>query len=394
MRRGTVRQRSKVKKDSWTIQIYLGRDPITGQKRYYSEAVKGSKATAERRLTELLRELDTNTYTDPSTLTVAEYLREWLDGNTKVQTRTLEGYRGNVERYIIPRIGPIPVERLSAQQIKDMETWLLREGGKSGQGLCGTTVRQVHRILSKAFKDGKRLKQISGRALGEIQDVEPPKETPFESGTLTWEDIPTFFKHIDDPQYSTCFLLAMQTGLRRSELAGLQWQDVDLKVGAISVRRTLVKLPSGGVSKSTPKSKIGRSITLPSQSIEALRVHRGRQGNLPGNGNFVFCHSEGTPLDPNQITKKFKQVARAAGIVNLRLHDLRHTHATLLLKENTNLKVTSERLGHSNIAITAKLYSHVLPTVQRMAAQRFGDAWSGMEDLENLGNGKRNGKIA
>ncbi len=219
MRRGTVRQRPKIKKDSWTIQFYLGRDPITGQKRYHSEAVKGTKAPAERRLTELLRELDTNTYTDPSTLTVAEYLREWLDGNTWVETRTLEGYRGNVERYIIPNIGHIPVERLSAQQIKDMETWLLREGGKSGKGLSETTVRQVHRILSKALKDGQKLKQFSRRALGEIQDVEPPKETPFESGTLTWEDIPTFFAHMDDPQYSTCFPLAMETGLRRSGLA-------------------------------------------------------------------------------------------------------------------------------------------------------------------------------
>ena len=83
MRRGTVRQRPKIKKDSWTIQFYLGRDPITGQKRYHSEAVKGTKAAAEPRLTDLLREPDTNTYTDPSTLTVAEYLREWLDGNTK-----------------------------------------------------------------------------------------------------------------------------------------------------------------------------------------------------------------------------------------------------------------------------------------------------------------------
>ena len=394
MRRGTVRQRSKIKKDSWTIQFYLGRDPITGQKRYHSEAVKGTKAAAERRLTELLRERDTNTYTDPSTLTVAEYLREWLDGNTKVETRTLEGYRGNVERYITPNIGHIPVERLSAQQIKDMETWLLREGGKSGKGLSETTVRQVHRILSKALKDGQKLKQFSRRALGEIQNVEPPKETPFESGTLTWEDIPTFFEHIDDPQYSTCFLLAMQTGLRRSELAGLQWQDVDLKAGVLSVRRTRVKLPSGEVRKSTPKSKSGRSITLPSQSIEALGIHRGRKGNLAGNGNFVFCNSEGAPLDPNKITKKFTEVARAAGIWNLRLHDLRHTHATLLLNENTNLKVTSERLGHSNIVITAKLYSHVLPTVQRRVAQRFGDAWSAMEDQEKSQNGKWNGSLA
>ena len=92
-------------------------------------------------------------------------------------------------------------------------------------------------------------------------------------------------------------------------------------------------------------------------------------------------------MDPNKFTKKFTKVARAAGIWNLRLHDLRHTHATLLLNENNNLKVTSERLGHSNLAITAKIYSHVLPTVQRRAAQRFGDSWNEMEDQKKSKNG-------
>ena len=126
----------------------------------------------------------------------------------------------------------------------------------------------------------------------------------------------------------------------RSELSGLQWQDVNLHGGLLSVRRARVKLLSGGFSMSTPKSGRGRSVILPLQSAEALREHRERQGNLPENGNFVFCDSAGTPLDPNQITKKFKQIAKAAGVGTLRLHDLRHTHATLLLNEDVNLKVT------------------------------------------------------
>ena len=378
----------KVRKDSWTVQIYLGRDPITGKKRYHSEAVKGTKAQAERRRTELQREVDTGTYADPSPLTVADYLREWMDGNTKVKPRTLEGYRGNVERYIIPRIGSVPVERLSGRQIDDMETWLLIKGGKHGQGLSNNTVRQVHKILSKALKDGRKLKKFSRKVLDEVEVVDPPKETQYEAGTLAWEDLSNFLDTVKDLQYRTCFLLAVQTGLRRSELSGLQWQDVDFQDGSLSVRRARVKLPSGAVSTSTPKSGRGRSIILPPQSIEALTNHRDRQGNPSGNSNFVFCNSDGRPLDPNQITKTFKAVATTAGFANLRLHDLRHTHASLLLKEDVNLKVTSERLGHSSVAITANLYSHVLPTVQRGAAHRFGDAWSAMEDQEKSRNGK------
>ena len=388
MARGPIRQRSKVRKDSWTVQIYLGRDPITGKKRYHSKAVKGTKAQAERRLTELQRQVDTGTYADPSPLTVAEYLREWLDENKSVSDRTMEGYRGNVERYIIPRIGPLPVERLSGRQVAEMETWLLNRGGRYGQGLSNNPVRQVHRILRKALKDGRKLKKFGRKVVDEVEVVEAPQEIQYEGGTLSWEDITRFLDGVKDLQYRACFLVAIQTGLRRSELAGLQWQDVDLQRGSLSVRRARVKLPSGPVITSTPKSGRGRSIILPSQSIEALTNHRDRLGNPSGNGNFVFCKSDGTPLDPNQITKTFKAVATTAGFGNLRLHDLRHTHASLLLKEDVHLKVTSERLGHSGVAITAKLYSHVLPTVQRGAAHRFGDAWSAMEDQEKFRNGK------
>lgn len=131
---------------------------------------------------------------------------------------------------------------------------------------------------------------------------------------------------------------------------------------------------------------------MPPQSIDALRSHRERLGGSSEDDDFVFCHSDGTPLDPGQVSKKFKMIATAAAVGHLRLHDLRHTHAILMLSQNVNLKVTSERLGHSSIAITGDLYSHVQPNVQEEAAQRFGDAWSGIEDSENIGNGKWNGK--
>lgn len=311
-----------------------------------------------------------------------------MDGNKSVSVRTLEGYRGNVERYIIPRIGSVPVERLSGRQVAEMETWLLNKGGRYGRGLSNNTVRQVHRILSKALKDGRKLKKFGRKVVDEVEVVEGPQETQYEEWTLSWEDITRFLDGIKDLQYRACFLVAMQTGFRRSELAGLQWQDVDLQKGNLSVRKARVKLPSGRVLTSTPKSGRDRSVILPPQSLEALTDHRERRGSSSGNGNFVFSKIDGTPLDPNQITKKFKKVATIAGFGNLRLHDLRHTHATLLLNEEVNLKVTSERLGHSSIAITAKLYSHVLATVQRSAAHRFGDAWSAMEDQDKSRNGK------
>ena len=256
-----------------------------------------------------------------------------------------------------------------------------RVAGMDG-GMSNKTARQVRKLLDKALKDGHKLEKFARKVVDEVAEIEAPQETQYEAGTLARENVTRFFDRVEDLQYRTCFLLRMRNGLRRSELSGLLWQDVDFRDGILSVRRACIKVPSRRCSTSTPESRPGLSIMWPSQAVEALKDHSARQARLSGNGSFVFCNSEGTPLDPNQIAKQFRQVARSVGNGNLRLHDLRHTHATLLLSEEVNLKATFERMGHSGVAITAKLYSHVLPTVRKSAAHRFGDAWSAMVDGE------------
>ena len=393
MARGSIRQRSKKKKDSHTFQVYLGRDPITGKKRYHSESVKGTRGDTDRRLTEVLRELDTGSFVKPIRLEVRAYLEQWMRdcAPLHVTQRTLEGYRGNINRYILPKIGGIPLEKLTAHQVQEMESDLLREGGRDKRPLSPSTVLQVHRILSKALTDAVRLGQLRQNV---AERVVPPRIKKHEVRTLTWEEVARFLQHVEDDQYRTLFLLDIQTGLRRSELLGLRWRDVNCSIAMLAVRRAWIKLPSGRKTMSETKSGQSRVVYLPPQSIDALRLHREGQGKLSGDDDFVFCHSDGSPFDPDHVSKKFKRIATEAGVGTLRFHDLRHTHATLMLSENVNLKVTSERLGHSSVAITGDLYSHVQPTVQEEAAQRFGDAWRSIEDPENLGNGKRNGKIA
>ena len=126
-----------------------------------------------------------------------------MDGNTKVNPSTLEGYRGNVERYIILRIGSVPAERLSGRQIDEMETWLLNKGGKCGQGLSNNTVRQVHKILSKALKDGRKLRRFGQKGVAEVAVVEPPQETQYEAGTMAWEDVTRVLDGANDPPFGT-----------------------------------------------------------------------------------------------------------------------------------------------------------------------------------------------
>ena len=380
MARGTIRQRSKVRKDSWTVQIYTGVDARTGKKRYHSEAVKGTKTLAQRRLTELLRELDTGTLVEPSRLTVAEYLELWLRDSAalRVSKRTLESYKGNVDRYLVPKLGPIPLEKLSPRHVQEMEAQLLKEGRRNGGPLAPGTVLQVHRVLSTALNDADTL----GVAVRNVVDaVKPPRTTKYEAQFLSWEEVHAFLDQITYPLHQTLALLAIQTGLRRSEMLGLRWRDLDLSAGTLSVRRALIKLASGSTELKAPKNNQARVVDLPPESVEALRIHRERSPDTSGNGNFVFCHSDGSALDPDLITQAFERIAKKSGLKGLRLHDLRHTHASLMLSQGIHPKIVSERLGHSSIGITIDLYSHVLPTVQGEAVSHFGAEWK-----------KRNGK--
>ena len=374
MARGSIRQRSKVRKNSWNLQIYLGTDPVTGKKRYHADTVQGTKAEAERRLTELLREKDTGTFTKPSRLTVREYLEQWFRdyAETHVRRRTQEGYRGNLDRYILPRIGDVPLDKLTPRHVQEMESELLRNGGTQGRGLSPTTVLQVHRILSNALGSAVRLGIVVRNVAGA---VEPPRITQYEAPTLAWDEVNSLLEQVTDPFYQTLFLLVIQTGLRRSESVGLQWRDVDLAAATLSVRRAWIKLPSGEMELTSPKSRQARVVDLPAESVEALKAHRVRQADVAGKGNFIFCHPDGSPLNPNLVTRVFKRTATKAGLENFRFHDLRHTHASLMLALGVHLKVVSERLGHSGIGITGNHYSHVLPTVQKGAVEQFGAAW-------------------
>jgi integrase len=319
-------------------------------------------------------------------VTFGSYLERWLKehASSRVRQRTLEGYRGSLERYVIPRLGRVPLERLRARDLQELELELLGSGGVRGDGLSPRTVLQVHRVISSALRTAEVLGLVSSNV---ARLVEPPRVVRHEAHTLTWEEAHRFLEQVDDPLYQALFLVALQTGLRRSELLGLQWRDVDLDAATVSVRRALVKLPSGTAELTAPKAGRGRMLEFPPESLDALRM---RWLALGRNGDFVFCHSSGSPLDPDAVTQKFKRVAQRSGLGHLRLHDLRHTHASLMLAQGTHLKVVSERLGHASIGITGDLYSHVQPTVQSEAVQRFGEAWSVTEKR----NGERNGKWA
>jgi integrase len=378
-----------------TVQVYLGKDRATGRRRYQVETMRGTDDDARFRIAEIVRDAGRGSLLDSPNLTVADYLEDWLrtHGSRRLRPRTLAGYQDHVRRYMIPRIGHLRLSRLAPRHVIDMETDLLRRGGRGGAPLSARTVLQTHRILSSALSQAMRSELIN-RNVASL--VEPPRVSRHEFPTLTFQQVRQFLDGIGNPLHRSIVLLAVQTGLRRSEILGLQWRDLDIDKGMISVRRSLIQMPGGEVTVADTKSGYGRLVpmveetrillgSLRESALESAQESAQNSGlELGGDGvlddhSFVFCHPDGRPLTPHSVTQAFRRARARAGLKGFRLHDLRHTHATLLLAEGVHLKVVSERLGHSSISITGDLYSHILPSVQIEAVQRFGSAWNAGE---------------
>lgn len=373
MARGSIRQRSKKRQDSWTVQVYKGRDPQTGKKKYHSEAVKGTKAVAERRLTEILREMDTGSFVAPTGLTVGEYLDEWLEVECPKRVRgvTVKTYEAVVRLYIKPLVGNVRLEQLKASDVRGMESVLLSRGGvRSGQGLASSNVERVHKVFSSAMNCAVRSGLVGTNV---VSLVSPPKGGKVERRVLSWDELGALLEELEGDELKEVVIVAIQTGLRRSEVGGLQWRDVDLERRSLSVRRGLV-MGLDGYELAPPKNGLARVVTLPDVAVAVFEMLRQRSEYV-GSGDFVFCRPDGGYADIYGWTMRFPTFCQKAGIEGMRFHDLRHSHASLMLADGVHLKVVSERLGHSDIRITADLYSHVAPTVQQEASDRFGASW-------------------
>ena len=213
--------------------------------------------------------------------------------------------------------------------------------------------------------------------------------TPFtpegsRAQTLDWESVRKCLQGVQSSSYYFLFVIAMLTGLRRSELLALRRRDINFELGVLSVSRALIRLRTGEISIRSPKSGKARTVDLPDQVVNCFRTILDSRGVLQPD-DLVFCHSDGSPLLPDTVTRNFGRLMAKAGLKGFRLHDLRHTHASLLLGEGVHLKVVSERLGHSDIRITGDLYSHVLPNLQEEATMKLSkkfDAEMGI-DLQN-----------
>ena len=379
---GSIRRRSK---DSWELTIDLGRDADGKRKRKFV-SVKGTKKLAEQKLRELLTTLDKGMPLDISKATVGEFLETWLKNYAEIKTgpKTVEGYSEKIRSYIIPHMGNVPLAKLTPQHIQSLYAGML------GRGLSARTALHTHRILREALGHGMKWGLLARNV---CDAVDPPKPHRKEMAAFDESGVQHFLEVALASRYGQLFFLDIYTGLRRSELLGLRWTAVDMNARTIAITQTLQRVTGHGLVTQEPKKGHSRrSVSLPPSAVALLsglkvkqREDRQAMGLEWSESDYVFSHQDGRPFYPDTVSHAFADIIKKAGLPHLRLHDLRHSHASIMLKQGVDPKTISERLGHSSVVITLDTYAHVLPGMQEAAALKFEEGLKAAEHPTEAG---------
>jgi integrase/predicted RNA-binding Zn-ribbon protein involved in translation (DUF1610 family) len=344
-------------------------------------AVKGgftSQKDCQAAANKVLTAVAEQSFIAPSKVTVRTYLlKEWLPAiRSTIRPSTYYSYVQHIECHIVPHIGNGKLQALSGAQINALYGTLAESGRKGGKkGLSAMSIRHVHAVLHRAGKDAVRWNRL---ARNPVDAADPPRINGAQRAEMkTWsaEHLSAFLTFVHDDRHGALWHVLAMTGMRRGEALGLRWQDVDLESARLAVRRALI--PSGReVVISEPKTARGRrSIALDAQTVEVLKTQAARQlaeqdkwDETWIDSGLVFTKENGAALHPEDVTRYFRRAVKMALLPKIRLHDLRHTHATLALRAGIHPKVVSERLGHATVSFTLDVYSHAIPAMQEEAA--------------------------
>jgi integrase len=370
--KGHIRERSPGK---WAIILDV-RDPATGKRRRKWHSFSGAKRAAHNECARLISEMNRGAYLEPSKLTLAAFLDQWLEQiRSQVAPRTFERYEELARKNIVPLLGQAVLMKLRPAQISAAYAKALASGRRAGGGgLAPRTVHHMHRILRQALALAVKWNLL---VKNPADDVDPPKVERGKMRALDPEETAELIAHFRPTRSFMAVMLAVLCGLRRGETTALKWRSIDLDRGEMSIDESTEQTRAGIRSKET-KSGRARTVAMPSILVDELRKHRIRQaeellrlGVRHNDDMPVVAQEDGRPLQPNSLTHEFvRLLARHPTLPRVRFHDLRHSHATHLLASGVHPKIAQERLGHSNVGITLDLYSHVLPGMQADAAAK------------------------
>jgi integrase len=390
---GMIQKREGKRGTTWQVIIsYTDQD---GQARKLWRTTKTQKEAQILRNV-LLVKVQQGVDIDPENITFSEYLDKWLKdfGKTNLSPRTLESYESIISKHLKPELGAIQLSKLSPAHLREFYTKSLTDGRvdnkqTKGKALTANTVHHFHRLIHLALKQAVRW-ELVGRNVADA--VDPPKQASENSEEgkdlvfLNEQEIETLLTSIKVNYTYLPAYIAVNTGMRLGEVLGLRWQDVDLEAKTLTIKQTLQTIKREIKVRNRAKTKGSRrTIDLPDNLIAVLKKEATQQEtqkrwtykDVYQDNGLVCCRENGAPYRPSTFGSYFRKLAIRAGL-NISFHSLRHTHASLLLKAGVHPKVVSERLGHTKIGITMDLYSHVMPGMQKEAAQKIDAIMTGI----------------
>jgi len=379
-----VRGHIAKKGNRYYVVIYEGPDLRSGKAHHRWHAAGATRKDAERLLADLVKKSHDGDYRAPDRVTFGQYLQDkWLPAKkAQLRASTFDSYRRTIELHVVPAIGAVPLQKLTPEHLDTFYAELLTSGRRNGKGggLSVKTVRNIHTMLHKALADAAR----KGTVLRNVAAVaDPPRLSSAPRPEMNvWDakQLKQFLEEISSHRLYPALYLLATTGMRRGEVLGLRWSDVDLDGHSISVTRALVIIAYEAQLSDVKTGQGRRTIDLEPKTIAVLRAWKKRQmkermlTNVRPATDLIFAHPDGSWINPDYFSQVFDRHLARSDLPRIRLHDLRHTHASILLKQGVPLKVVSERLGHSNPAFTLSVYQHLLPGMQADAAKAFSAA--------------------
>jgi len=360
--RGNITKRGKI---SW--QLKFDAPALDGKRQQRYATVRGTRQDAQKELTRLLAASDTGTLPDPSNATLAEYVEGWLASAHEQSPKTLERYRELAKGQIVPHLGAHKLQRLKPEHVQQWHGVLV------GLGLAPRTVGHAHRLLRLVLQCAVK----NGTLTRNVATVHrPPKVEDAEIEILSAEQIGDVRAKLEGHTLLPIVELALATGMRRGELLGLQWGDIDLDAGTLRVERSLEET-AAGLRLKQPKTKRGRrNISLPAETVTMLRAHKVKLLELRfalGLGNItpetlVFSTIEGRLVRPRNLTKAWSRVQADKKLPHVSFHALRHSHVSVLIRSSVDILTISRRLGHSKASITLDVYGHLISGADKDAA--------------------------
>ncbi|MEN6521330.1 MAG: site-specific integrase [Armatimonadota bacterium] len=387
--RGSIRNRGDHR---WQITYELQKD-ASGKRKQGYETVRGTKRDAQRRLNEILAEIQAGKYIEPSKLKLADFLAQWLEfAKATLAEKTREEYAKIIHTHINPNIGnillfelrPLHIQKYyndryeNGRIVKPVKPLKEGEPKPKPKGLSALTVRHHHTLLHKALADAVAWHLIPSNP---ADAAKPPKQTKSEMKILNKDEIKKLLDHARPHNYNIAIVLAISTGMRRGEILALRWKDVNLDAKTITVSRSLQQTDGRKLTIKGTKTGKNRVIPISQKTVDELMKQKARQAQnklLLGREykvtGLVCSRPDGSMVVPDLLTDAFRTMVSHLDITQIRFHDLRHTHVALLIAQGEHVKVISERLGHSSISITMDRYGHLFPTLNQSVADKFDEA--------------------